>query len=236
MIHAAIWNMICRHRKTCQKHWSILHTLEYTDWNVIHKTLCNMTCRHSETWRTGVYHTDTRVWHTPDNLEYDAQGTGTQRYAHGILAHVVETQVSMRLRAFYDDACFTVDAQDAFLSGFAAEVAHALNIDVGLVLDLNAFRTEKHNEMEVLCAVLYCVVLVVVFIVLVPHTSSYPEIQRPWWQSHGVRRHDACRKGWWYAHEHDNTAPRRMDFYTHTRQQKYKHMWRKKKCGSSEQN
>lgn len=55
----------------------------------------------------------------------------------------------MRLRTFYDDACFTVAAQDAFLSGFAAEVAHALNIDVDLVLDLNAFRTGKHSEMEV---------------------------------------------------------------------------------------
>lgn len=58
-------------------------------------------------------------------------------------------QVTMRLRAFYDDACFTVAAQDAFLSGFAAEVAHALNIKVELVIDLNAFHTEKHNEMEV---------------------------------------------------------------------------------------
>lgn len=55
----------------------------------------------------------------------------------------------MRLRAFYDDACFTVAAQDAFLSGFAAEVAHALNIKVELVIDLNAFHTDKHNEMEV---------------------------------------------------------------------------------------
>lgn len=55
----------------------------------------------------------------------------------------------MRLRAFYDDACFTVAAQDAFLSGFAAEVAHALNIKVDLVIDLNAFHTDKHNEMEV---------------------------------------------------------------------------------------
>lgn len=55
----------------------------------------------------------------------------------------------MRLRAFYDDACFTVAAQDAFLSGFAAEVAHALNIKVELVIDLNAFLTDKHNEMEV---------------------------------------------------------------------------------------
>ena len=56
----------------------------------------------------------------------------------------------MRLRAFYDDACFTVAAQDAFLSGFAAEVAHALNIKVELVIDLNAFLTDKHNEMEVM--------------------------------------------------------------------------------------
>lgn len=55
----------------------------------------------------------------------------------------------MRLRAFYDDACFTVAAQDAFLSGFAAEVAHALNIKVELVIDLNALHTEKQNEMEV---------------------------------------------------------------------------------------
>lgn len=55
----------------------------------------------------------------------------------------------MRLRAVYDDACFTVAAQDAFLSGFAAEVAHALNIKVELVIDLNAFHTDKHNEMEV---------------------------------------------------------------------------------------
>lgn len=60
----------------------------------------------------------------------------------------------MRLRAFYDDACFTVAAQDAFLSGFAAEVAHALNIKVELVIDLNAFHTDKHNEMEVLFCVL----------------------------------------------------------------------------------
>lgn len=59
-------------------------------------------------------------------------------------------QVKMRLRAFYDDACFTVAAQDAFLSGFAAEVAHALNIKVELVIDLNAFHTNKHNEMEVI--------------------------------------------------------------------------------------
>lgn len=55
----------------------------------------------------------------------------------------------MRLRAFYDDACFTVAAQDAFLSGFAAEVAHALNINWELVIDLNVLRTNKHNEMEV---------------------------------------------------------------------------------------
>lgn len=66
-------------------------------------------------------------------------------------------QVTMRLRAFFDDACFTVAAQDAFLSGFAAEVAHALNIDVGLVLDLNAFRAEKHNEMKVgMCLCTLC--------------------------------------------------------------------------------
>lgn len=55
----------------------------------------------------------------------------------------------MRLRAFYDDACFTVAAQEAFLSGFAAEVAHALNINRELVIDLNVLRTNKHNEMEV---------------------------------------------------------------------------------------
>ena len=55
----------------------------------------------------------------------------------------------MRLRAFYDDACFTVAAQDAFLAGFAAEVAHALNIKMELIIDLNAFHTDKHNEMEV---------------------------------------------------------------------------------------
>lgn len=61
----------------------------------------------------------------------------------------VRVQVTMRLRAFYNDACFTVAAQDAFLSGFAAEVAHALNIKVELVIDLNAFRTDKHNEIEV---------------------------------------------------------------------------------------
>ena len=55
----------------------------------------------------------------------------------------------MRLRAFYDDACFTVAAQEAFLSGFAAEVAHALNIKWGLLIDLNVLRTDKHNEIEV---------------------------------------------------------------------------------------
>lgn len=62
---------------------------------------------------------------------------------------VAALQVKMRLRAFYDDACFTVAAQDAFLAGFAAEVAHALNIKMELIIDLNAFHTDKHNEMEV---------------------------------------------------------------------------------------
>lgn len=85
----------------------------------------------------------------------------------------------MRLRAFYDDACFTVDAQDAFLSGFAAEVAHALNIDVGLVLDLNAFRTEKHNEMEVLCAALPCFVSSSSLLLLLCY-KYFPEIERAW--------------------------------------------------------
>ena len=64
-------------------------------------------------------------------------------------------QVKMRLRAFYDDACFTVAAQDAFLAGFAAEVAHALNIKMELIIDLNAFHTDKHNEMEVRKTILY---------------------------------------------------------------------------------
>lgn len=66
----------------------------------------------------------------------------------------------MRLRAFYDDACFTAAAQDAFLKGFAAEVANALNIKVELVVDLNAIRTEKHNEMEVRRYICFCLFLV----------------------------------------------------------------------------
>ncbi|CAB1108211.1 unnamed protein product [Ectocarpus sp. CCAP 1310/34] len=73
----------------------------------------------------------------------------TERSCRNVACLAMFLDVTMRLRAFYDDACFTVAAQDAFLSGFAAEVAHALNIKVELVIDLNAFHTDKHNEMEV---------------------------------------------------------------------------------------
>jgi hypothetical protein len=56
-------------------------------------------------------------------------------------------QVSFKLDAFYRDACFTVEAQQAFFEGFALEMAQALHITVDRIQDINAAPTERDNEM-----------------------------------------------------------------------------------------
>jgi hypothetical protein len=56
-------------------------------------------------------------------------------------------QVSFKLNAFYRDACFTVEAQQAFFEGFALEMAQALHITVDRIQDINAAPTERDNEM-----------------------------------------------------------------------------------------
>ncbi|KAG5183604.1 hypothetical protein JKP88DRAFT_316513, partial [Tribonema minus] len=58
-------------------------------------------------------------------------------------------QVSLTLSAFYGDACFTADAQRAFLSGLALEIVQALHITLSRIRDMNAAPAARPDEMVV---------------------------------------------------------------------------------------